>query len=232
MSGYKVLLLGGTGLVGSEVLKVLPLFKEVKKVFVWARIENPSNTESPIEIQAVTWESFSSGKVRIPKGIDAVICCLGTTIAKAGTQEKFKEVDYEYPLLAGRKAKEAGVPAFLIVTAMGANSGSFVFYNRVKGEIENALIGLKFPYLGIFRPSVLVGDRKETRIGEKMAEAIATIIPFSLIGMRKYKPIPAQFVAVSLLKSLIAGLGKIKETNTPKLEIIESDQMLDLGKGL
>ncbi|BDA77569.1 nucleoside-diphosphate sugar epimerase [Leptospira kobayashii] len=232
MSGYKILLLGGTGLVGSEVLKVLPLFKKIEKVFVWARIESPAHSDSPIEIQTVTWDSFSSGKVQIPEGIDAVVCCLGTTIAKAGSQEKFREVDYEYPLLAGRKAKEAGVPAFLIVTAMGANSGSFVFYNRVKGDIENALIDLKFPYLGIFRPSLLVGDRKETRIGEKLGEAIATIIPFSLVGMRKYKPIYAQFVAISLLKSLTAGLEKTKETTTPQLEIIESDQMLDLGKGL
>ncbi|WP_411823770.1 nucleoside-diphosphate sugar epimerase [Leptospira sp. 'Mane'] len=232
MSGYKVLLLGGTGLIGSEVLKSLPFFKEIGKVFVWARVENPNNSDSPIEIQTVTWESFSAGQVQIPKDIDAVICCLGTTIGKAGSQEKFKEVDYEYPLLAAKKAKEAGVPAFLIVTAMGANSGSFVFYNRVKGDIENALIGLKFDYLGIFRPSLLVGDRKEVRIGEKISEAIATIIPFSLVGMRKYKPIHAQFVAFSLLKSLVANLPEAKKSKTPKLEIIESDRMLDLGKGL
>jgi len=228
MKKINLLLLGGTGLIGTEVLKSLLFYPQIQKTIVWARNGNADTNGRPIEVQSVTWESFSSGEVKFPKEIDAVICCLGTTIKKAGSQEKFKEVDYEYPLLAAKKAKEAGVKAFLIVTAMGSEANSLVFYNRVKGEIERDLSALGFPFLGIFRPSLLIGDRKEVRMGEKIGEFVGAFLPFTLLGLKKYKPIHADFVARSMLKNLVNKFESLNKE--PEILIIENDQMLELGK--
>ncbi|TGL60112.1 nucleoside-diphosphate sugar epimerase [Leptospira ognonensis] len=232
MKKLNLLLLGGTGLIGTEVLKSILFYPEIQKTIVWARNAPSSDNKAPIEIQSVTWESFSRGEVKFPKGIDAVICCLGTTIKKAGSQEKFREVDYDYPLLAGKKAKEAGVKSFLIVTAMGADANSMIFYNRVKGEIERELTAIGFPYLGIFRPSLLLGDRKEVRMGEKVGEVLGALLPFSLFGLKKYKPIYADFVARSMIKTAIAKSDTTTIGSSAIVEILENDQMLDFGKNI
>ncbi len=232
MKKFNILLLGGTGLIGTEVLKSILLYPEIQKTIVWARALPTTNAGKPIEVQSVTWESFSNGDVEFPKNIDAVICCLGTTIKKAGSQEKFREVDFDYPLLAAKKAKQAGVKAFLIVTAMGSDANSLVFYNKVKGEIERELTSLGFSYLGIFRPSLLLGDRKEVRMGEKIGEVIGALVPFSLIGLKKYKPIYAEFVARSIIKTLISKGKQLENPETHLVEILENDVMLELGKNL
>jgi uncharacterized protein YbjT (DUF2867 family) len=232
MKKLNILLLGGTGLIGTEVLKSILFYPQIQKTIVWARASVPNSMNAPIEVQSVTWEMFAKGEVTFPKGIDAVICCLGTTIKKAGSQEKFRQVDYEYPLLAAQKAKQNGVKAFLIVTAMGSDANSLVFYNKVKGEVERELGMLGFAFLGIFRPSLLIGDRKEIRMGEKIGEAVASIIPFSLLGIKKYKPIHADFVARSMIKTLLSKTESIESTTAPVIEIIENDRMLDLGKDI
>lgn len=229
MSGFKILLLGGTGLIGKEVLKSIPLFPEIEKVVVWARTSNLQVQESSIEFQSVTWEDFSSGKVAFPESIDAVICCLGTTINQAGSQEKFKEIDFEYPLLVAQKAKEKDVKAFLIVTAMGANENSKIFYNRVKGGIERELTAIGFPYLGIFRPSILIGERANVRIGEKIGEILGYLIPFGLLGLKNYEPIRAEFVARSMLKTLISKESVLDSKSAHLAEIIENREIAALG---
>jgi uncharacterized protein YbjT (DUF2867 family) len=232
MKTFNILLLGGTGLIGTEVLKSILFYPVIKKTVVWARVSQLTMGDLPIEVHSVTYEMLAAGKVPFPKGIDAVICCLGTTIKKAGSQEKFKEVDYSYPLLAAKSAKENGVKAFLIVSAMGADANSMVFYNRVKGEVERELAGIGFPFLGIFRPSLLLGDRKEVRIGEKIGEFVGAFLPFSLLGLKKYKPIDADCVARSMLKTLIAKESQLENPSAPQIEIIENDTMLDLGKDI
>lgn len=225
----KILLLGGTGLVGKQVLLSLLFYTQIKKVIVWARhFENSSKPNLPIEVIKVTWDDFQTGKVSVPDGIDAVFCCLGTTIGKAGSQEKFREIDYDYPLLAAIQAKEKNVPGFYIITAMGSDANSSIFYNRVKGELEKELMALSFPFLGIFRPSLLIGEREELRIGEKVGEVIGHIIPFGLFGLKKYKPIQAEYVA----KSMIYSLLKDKPTNPskPMVKIYENDILWEIGK--
>jgi len=232
VKSLNLLLLGGTGLVGSEVLKSLIFYPRISKTIVWVRNATLKPTQGPIQLETVTWESFSSGKVVFPTNIDAVICCLGTTIKKAGSQEKFKEVDYDYPLLAAKKAKEAGVKAFIIVTAMGSDANSLVFYNRVKGEIERELAALEFPYLGIFRPSLLLGERQEVRMGERIGEAVSALSPFGLFGLNRYKPIHADFVARSMLKTVLSKEDQFVKNAVSITEIIENDEMLRLGKDI
>lgn len=225
----KILLLGGTGLVGKQVLLSLLFYPQIKKVIVWARhFETSSKPNLPIEVVKVTWEDLQSGKVSVPDGIDAVFCCLGTTIGKAGSQEKFKDIDFEYPLLAAKQAKEKKIPGFYVITAMGSDSNSSIFYNRVKGELEKELSALQFPFLGIFRPSLLLGEREELRIGEKLGEIMGHLIPFGLLGLKKYKPIPAEFVAKSMIHSFLKD--KPASGEGPTVKIYENDILWEIGK--
>src|SRR5690606_24320068 len=122
--------------------------------------------------------------------VDDVFCCLGTTIKKAGSQNAFRRVDYDYPVALGKLAKSAGAKRFLVISAMGADARSNIFYSRVKGQMEEALKKMEFPALHIFQPSLLLGKRDEFRLGEKAASVLAPAISPLLRGkMKKYKPI-------------------------------------------
>ncbi|TGM05514.1 nucleoside-diphosphate sugar epimerase [Leptospira jelokensis] len=225
----KILLLGGTGLVGKQVLLSLLFYPQIKKVIVWARnFETSSKPNLPIEVVKASWDDFQSGKVSVPEGIDAVFCCLGTTIGKAGGPDQFREIDFDYPLLAARQTKEKKIPGFYIITAMGSDPNSLIFYNRVKGELESELKILKIPFLGIFRPSLLIGERNEFRMGEKIGEMVGSFIPFGLLGLKKFKPIPAEYVAKSMIYSLLHD----KPTNEthPIVKIYENDTLWEIGK--
>jgi uncharacterized protein YbjT (DUF2867 family) len=136
--------------------------------------------------------------------VDAVICCLGTTIAKAGSQEKFRYVDHDLVVDLGRWAKSQGVPAFSVVSAIGADPSSRIFYNRVKGEMERDLQQLALPSLNIFQPSILTGPRDETRIGERIGILFMTATAPLMIGLlRKYKPMPHDVLAKALIVSAL-----------------------------
>lgn len=105
---------------------------------------------------------------------DALLCCLGTTIKKAKTKKAFKEVDYEYPLAAAKILKSVSPHAhFLIITAMGSDSKSVFFYNKVKGEVEQELEELKLARLTILRPFLIVGERQESRFWEDVGQKVA-----------------------------------------------------------
>jgi uncharacterized protein YbjT (DUF2867 family) len=227
----KILLLGGTGLVGKQVLLSLVFYPQVIKTIVWARVDKTDTKPNvPIELVRVSWESFKAGQVEVPDGIDAVLCCLGTTIKVAGSQEKFREIDYEYPLLVAKQAKEKNVKTFLIITAMGSDPNSGLFYNRVKGEVERDIASLGFPFFGIFRPSLLLGDRKEIRMGEKIGEIVSSVIPFGILGLQKYKPILAEVVARAMVKCL---LGEASLPNSkPVVKIFENDELWEMGKNI
>jgi uncharacterized protein YbjT (DUF2867 family) len=129
----------------------------------------------------------------LPAAEDA-FCCLGTTIKKAGSQEAFRAVDHDAVLAFARAAKRAGVRRFLVVTALGADARSSVFYNRVKGEAEQALQALGFESLVILRPSLLLGDRAESRPGERAA-IVASRVLGPLLRPFGSRPIEARTVA-------------------------------------
>ena len=150
--------------------------------------------------------------------VDQVFCCLGTTIKTAGSQEAFLKVDFTYVIESARIAKSQGATAFSVVSAMGANSKSGIFYNRVKGDMEEALQKIGFSSLLIFRPSLLIGERKEVRTGEIIGAAISNLFSFVFVGgLKKYKPIQGSLVAKSML-------AHAKQQKTG-LQIIESDTM-------
>lgn len=190
------LIVGATGLVGNELLHILLQSNAYENVKILIRkpiaINHPKLTQKLVDFNELEKyeEEFT---------VHDVFCCLGTTIKKAGSQEAFKKVDFEYPLKVAKLAKNNGAKQFLIVSAMGANSHSRIFYNRVKGEIEEALKQVQLPSLHIFRPSLLLGKRNEFRFGERVAEILSPILSPLLSGkLRKYKPIQGKDVAQAM----------------------------------
>jgi uncharacterized protein YbjT (DUF2867 family) len=155
-----------------------------------------------------------------------VFCCLGTTIAKAGSQEAFRKIDHDYPVALGRAARSAGAEAYLIVTAMGADRYSVFFYNRVKGDVEHALAGLALEHLHVFRPSLLLGDRAERRPGERLAAAVGAPLGKLLIGpLKKFRPIEASVVA----RAMLAVALEPKLATERQITVHESDAIAKLG---
>lgn len=127
--------------------------------------------------------------------VDQVICALGTTIKRAGSQQAFRRVDFDYPLAIARLALGRGARHLLLVSALGASASSRVFYSRVKGELEEALGALGYPALTIVRPSLLLGDREEFRLGEEIAKRFAWMAPAA------YRPVQARDVAAALVRA-------------------------------
>ncbi len=194
----KALVVGATGLVGSEVVDVLLESGDYEKVIIWVR--NPScMSRAGLEEKIIDFEQIEDYK--IDEKIDHVYCCLGTTIKKAKTKDAFKKVDLEYPLALGRWAVKNGVSQYLLVSSVGADETSKVFYSKTKGQLENGLKELGLNGIKIFRPSLLLGKRKEFRFGESFATVISKFLPFLFWGpMKPYKPVKARDVAMAMYK--------------------------------
>ncbi|NRF93853.1 NAD(P)H-binding protein [Paenibacillus frigoriresistens] len=207
--GKTAIVAGGTGLVGRELIMQLLEDPAYTKVIALVRktmqISHLRGNEKLVQI--VT--DFSNLDAIIEPSIlehSHVFCTLGTTIKKAGSQEQFRKVDMEYPLKLGQMANTGKADAFAIVTAMGANRKSSIFYNQVKGEVEEGLSELKLNALYVLRPSLILGNRDEFRWGEKLGSVVSRAIsPLMIGGLRTYRPIHAKTIATGLIKSAKSG---------------------------
>jgi uncharacterized protein YbjT (DUF2867 family) len=188
---------GATGLTGGHLLA--SLLADARYAHVHALVRKPTPPTLPLTFpphvkldeHVVDYRALAS----LPAADDAY-CCLGTTIKKAGSQAAFREVDFDYVLNFARAAKASGAKRFMVISALGATATSGVFYNRVKGEMEDALAQLGFEALHIFRPSLLDGDRGELRVVERVSiGAFKLLSPFMIGGARKYRLIAAEQVA-------------------------------------
>jgi uncharacterized protein YbjT (DUF2867 family) len=190
---------GATGLIGSSLTQLLLDSGRYEQVIVPVRRRLSIADARLLQVDARYEQLAEVISAEQMKEADVYIT-LGTTIKKAGTKEQFRKVDLEYPLAVGRLAKEQGAAQVLIVTAMGADRSSSIFYNQVKGEVEDKLTALGLSSLQIFRPSLLLGDRQEFRLGERIGMAASRVIaPLMLGGLRKYKPIHGRCVAKAML---------------------------------
>lgn len=134
----------------------------------------------------------------------AVFCALGTTIRKAGSQEAFRKVDYDYPMKLAEATRRAGATSFALVSSIGADAKSSTFYLRVKGELEDALGRMGFRSLHLFEPSFLMGDRKESRPGERIGIAVARATQFLLVGgLQKYRPAEGRDVGKAMVAAVL-----------------------------
>jgi len=213
------LLLGASGLIGGYCLELLLADPDYTQVTILVR--QPLPTSHPKLTQRIV--NFD----RLNEAADAfqvqdVFCCLGTTIKTAGSQEAFRKVDFNYPTESVRLALQQGATQFLLVSSLGADAKSSVFYSRTKGEVERAVAASDLCSVQIFRPSLLLGQRTEVRTGERIAETVSRAISFLLLGpLRKYRPIEARAVAAAMIV-----IAKRQPTG---IHIYESDRIAQIA---
>jgi uncharacterized protein YbjT (DUF2867 family) len=189
-------LIGSTGLIGSHILDLLLKDESISSVRILVR--RPVELCHPkLEVRVIDFTDLAAFKDGI-QGSGAVLCAIGTTNAKVkGDKSAYRKVDFDIPVNAARFCAETGVPAFLLVSSVGANARGGNFYIRLKGEVEEAVGAQKIPSIAIFRPSMLLGRRNESRPMESIAQAITK--PLGFLFPSKYKPIRAEDVARSMV---------------------------------
>jgi uncharacterized protein YbjT (DUF2867 family) len=208
-----LMLVGATGLVGGSVLRQAQDDARVDRIVAPTRRELPPHPK--LENPLVDFEHLPADAPWW--SVDGVICTLGTTIRKARSQEAFRRVDYDYPLAVARLARQHGAQAYALNSATGADPGSRFFYNRVKGEVEEALRGVGFPSLTIVRPALIGGDRDEFRPAEFVAMRLLRLTEPLL--PRRFRVVPHERLAQVLLEAAISAL--------PGEHIIESNAIIE-----
>ncbi len=200
------LIAGASGLVGGFLLRQLLATPEYDRVISLGR--RPLDLEHP-KLRQVTADFAALEKVTADLRCTDAFCCLGTTIEQAGSQEAFRAVDHAAVLAFAWTARRNGAQRFFVVSALGAGSHSRVFYNRGKGEMEEALVVLDFRTLGIFRPSLLLGPRARPRLGERIMAAVMWLAEPLLLGrLRKYRAIKAEVVARAMMRCAFGRPGQ------------------------
>lgn len=190
----QVLLTGATGLVGGHLLRMLLNVQDIKSIAAPTRrpLSDISGVFNPHDPQ------LTDALAQVVDPVDIVFCCLGTTRREAGSKEAFVHADYTLVIDTALVGKKLGAQHMLVVSAMGANAHSPFFYNRVKGEMEEALIAQQWPRLTIARPSMLVGEREKKRAGETLLAPLFSLLPGNL------KSIDARDVASALLAEALS----------------------------
>ncbi|HEA51157.1 hypothetical protein LCGC14_0601090 [marine sediment metagenome] len=196
----RVLLLGATGLTGGLVLSELLRRDEVESINLPVR-RPLSLDHRKLHQQEIDFDCMDDNAGLFQ--VDVIICCLGTTIKKAGSQEQFRKVDFGYALKAAELGQAAGAGAFILMSAIGSSSSSTIFYNRVKGELEDAVRALGYSYLSIYHPSLLLGDRREHRLGEALGVKAMPLINRVLVGpLEKYRGVEAATIASAMVNEV------------------------------
>lgn len=210
--GLRVLIAGATGLVGRHCLERLRSDPRVERVVSLQRRAGEAGPK--LDIECIDFERIDALE---PAAFvaDVALCALGSTIRQAGSQAAFRRVDHDYTLGFARLAQRSGVTAFGLVSALGADPASRVFYNHVKGEAEAAVATLGFASLVIARPSLLLGARAEVRTAERAFAPLSRLLP------RRWRGVPATAVARALVDAVLEPV--------PGLTRLENDRLLAAG---
>lgn len=202
-------------MVGTELLQQLLENKNYGKVISLVRRET-SHQNPKLEQIIVDFSSLDEVASRMIA--DEYYCCLGTTMKKAGSKENFAKVDYLYPVNLATIAEKNKVKKYLLITAMGANKESRIFYNKVKGEVEETISQKNIESIFIFQPSLLLGERDEERLGEKILMKLQRPLSLLLVGpLKKYNPIHAKEVA--------SGMIQMAQKELKGIHIIQSEEI-------
>lgn len=193
----RVIVAGASGLVGSELLNLLLDNDKIDEVVALVRRPLPVSNIKLVQILT----SFDSlGEIKNDLKGDALYCCLGTTKNKTPDESDYRKVDHDYPVALAKLASENKVSQFHLISALGADPNSGIFYNKLKGETERDIKEIPFRAIYIYQPSLLTGDRKEKRQVEKLAITLMKIINPLLAGsLKKYKSIQAITVAKAMI---------------------------------
>jgi uncharacterized protein YbjT (DUF2867 family) len=214
------LVIGATGLIGRSLVFELLKSPHFSKVTVLVRrnIEIKHDKLNQILLDFDELDQYKEAIVA-----DTIFCCLGSTKSKTPDPIFYKQIDFDYPLTVAKIAKENGASHYLLVSSLGASVDSSIFYSKLKGEVEAAISEIGFKAFSIFRPSLLLGSRNESRPLETVTQYLMRVLNPLFIGpLKLYKAIKGTEVAKALLKKAIEA--------KPGTEIILNNTMLDLAK--
>lgn len=206
------IVIGATGLVGRELLKQLNQIERCEKITAIVRHED-AELKSLKKVQQFILDDFLLLNDEDANGYSHAFSCLGTTLKKAGSKQNFYNVDYEMNAHFA-DLFETTDTHYLLISAMGANAQSKIFYNKVKGELENHIQSLNLKYVSILRPSLLLGERQEQRTLEDMTQKLYQKFSHLVPNTFKYKPVTAEQVAHTMVEAAL--------TQTDKFEIYDN----------
>lgn len=197
MSPKNAVIFGASGLIGSYLLHALILDERYSHITIFVRKRLPVKH---LKIKEIIIDLTDENKIKELLQGDEIYCCLGSTIKKAGSEEAFRKVDFDLPVMLGNLAVEKNINSFLVVSSLGADPKSSNFYLKTKGEMEQALMNLNLKNLKIFRPSMLLGPRSESRPMESIGKVVMKSLGFLFVGgLKKYKAIEASTVAEAMI---------------------------------
>lgn len=212
----RIALLGSTGLVGKNVVQLLAQLDEAESVYCPVRSVPDLGTmgvlqgASKFKFDTVDFDALLNARPEEQRassvcvnldGCDAVVCCLGTTLKQAGSKAAQEKIDLRLPLTLAALAKRQGVKHFICISAMGANSHSPFFYNRLKGLLEEGLTMMGFETLTLVRPSLLLGKHKDKRFGEELMQKLFGAHPEWVPA--HFRPVRAETVAAHLVANVL-----------------------------
>ncbi|MFD1014732.1 NAD(P)H-binding protein [Winogradskyella rapida] len=219
--GKIAIILGATGLTGSQLLQQLINDPRYATIKLFSRSKVTSVTSPKVEQyigDLLNLEQFRSDFTG-----DEVYCCIGTTKSKTPDKDQYKKIDFGIPVSAAKLAKENGIRSYAVVSAMGANANSAIFYNKVKGEMEAAVLAQNLDHTFILRPSLIGGDRDEARALEKFGLSLFKLISPLLIGpLKKYRIVEAEAIANAMVY--------MSNSSPAKNVIIKSDEINAIHK--
>jgi uncharacterized protein YbjT (DUF2867 family) len=206
-----ILLAGATGLTGEHLLDRLLNEPTVSRVLAPSRrpLAEHSRLENPVG-------NLADLLPELQGRVDIAYCCIGTTIKQAGSQEAFRAIDHDLIVAYAQRARDLGARHLLVISAIDADEKSSIFYNRVKGETEKSLIAQNWPQLTIARPSILLGDRIQPRLGEQIAGPLSRLIPGKYHGIEACQ--------------LARALWRLALEEQEGVRVVESDELRKLGK--
>ena len=212
------LIFGSSGLIGNELLELILKDNNYIKIKLFVR-SDLTDVNSKIEIIKTDFNNIENHKDKIVG--DDCFFCIGTTRKNTPDKNEYIKIEYNLPVEVAKIAKLNSVNNFIYISSLGANSNTASLYLKNKGQAELELIKLNFMNLSILRPSILLGNRKENRVGEKIGIfAMKTLSPLFLGNMKKYKPIKVEYVAKAMLE--------VAQKNYQK-NILESDEIIKIG---
>ena len=214
----KAILFGASGFIGSHLLQELLNNDDYEQVTIVVR-KNQNITHPKLKILIGDFNSLPQLKANIIA--DEIFIALGTTKKHTPDENEYYQIDHDYPVLAAKIAKDNGAKSVFVVSAIGANSNSKIFYTKTKGDLERDIIALNFQHTHIFEPSMIIGNRKENRPIEKIFIKIVTVInPFLVGKLNKYKGIDG--------KDIAKAMNNASKNQSEKVKIYQWNEMKSL----
>ncbi|MDG1697966.1 MAG: NAD(P)H-binding protein [Polaribacter sp.] len=216
--GKTAIVLGATGLTGNFLLEKLITDSSYKKIKLFSR-NSVHKTSTKIEEHLIDLFKLDTCKELFTG--DVLFCCIGTTASKTKDKEVYKAIDYGIPVSAAKLATINNIKTFVVLSSMGANPSSSIFYNKTKGEMERDVLRQNIKNTYVLRPSLIGGNRDEVRVGERIGKVVMSLLgPFFLGPLKKYKIISPE--------NIVSCMQKLAESEVYQ-SIFSSDEIVKIA---